>query len=139
MKYENKIDYIEKALKLNFDCEIDIHYDKNTNRFSLGHDSPENFVDLKWLEINKDKLWIHCKNLEALEYFVENKSDLNYFWHENDRFTLTSKNFIWTLPGEETTDKSVIVNLENNIDNIGNVFGICSDYIYEIKNKIERK
>ena len=25
---------------------------------------------------------------------------------------------------EETTDKSVIVNLENNIDNIGNVFGI---------------
>ena len=25
----------------------------------------------------------------------------NYFWHQNDKFTLTSKGYIWTFPGNK--------------------------------------
>jgi hypothetical protein len=31
------------------------------------------------------------------------------FWHQNDDFTLTSKNYIWTYPGQPYTASSVIV------------------------------
>ena len=37
--------------------------------------------------------------------------DFNYFWHENDRFTITSKGYLWTYPGNKYSENSVIVNL----------------------------
>jgi hypothetical protein len=65
-------------------------------------------------------------------------NDLNYFWHQTDNFTLTSKQYIWTYPGQQYTDKSVIVILESSIYNIQsinqlNCYGVCSDYVQEFK------
>jgi hypothetical protein len=120
---ENKIAYINEAISKNFDVEIDLWYENK--KFYLGHDNPENQVDIKFLQ-NK-KLWIHCKNLES--FYELSKYDLNFFWHEEDKITITSKGFFWNYPGTKLSKKSICVMPEkNNQDNL-DCLGICSDYI----------
>jgi hypothetical protein len=124
---ENSPLYIDQAIKRNFDVEIDLWITEN--EFYLGHDKPEYPIKLDWMIERKDKLWIHCKNIEAIKYFNINQLDLNYFWHENDLMTLTSKGFMWVFPGKQPIKNSVAVMPEINDDNISECFGICSDYI----------
>ena len=122
---ENSPDQIAQALNLGFDVEIDIWADK---KIWLGHDEPQYKIDLSFLLNNFRKLWIHCKNLEAIDLLSEFKV-LNYFWHENDDYTLTSKNFIWTYPGKRVCNKSVLV-VEDAREYSGPIcFGLCSDYL----------
>ncbi len=61
---------------------------------------------------------------------------LNFFWHENDKYTLTSKNFIWTYPGEKTGGNSIIVSHDSSVTE-GSDIGIYTANIEKIKNKIE--
>tara|TARA_X000000950_G_scaffold267742_1_gene344522 strand:- start:1280 stop:1741 length:462 start_codon:yes stop_codon:yes gene_type:complete len=131
---ENKIEYINKALKQNFDVEIDLWYiNKN---FFLGHDKPQYKVDRKFLK-NK-KFWIHAKNLDC--FYKLSRSNLNYFWHENDKVILTSKGFFWNFPGTKLYKKNSIYVLPENhkkFDTSLGYVGICSDYIIKYKKKIQ--
>lgn len=132
---ENRPDYIEEALFNNYDAEIDVWF--INNKLFLGHDQPDYEIDIAWLYSNKEKLWIHCKDLNSLHYMTKH-NDLNYFWHQTDNFTLTSKQYIWTYPGQQYTDKSVIVISGSSINNIQsinqlNCYGVCSDYVQEFK------
>jgi hypothetical protein len=122
---ENKMGYIENSLISGYDVEIDIWY--VNGEFYLGHDEPTYKTSMEF--ISKPGLWIHAKNLEALYQLT--KTDLHYFWHQNDDFTLTSKNIIWTFPDKEVTNNSVIVTLENNTNKFLNldIYGICTDYV----------
>lgn len=129
---ENSPNQIEHALSLGFDCEIDI-WKIDTDLF-LGHDGPQYKIDLSFL--SNTKFWIHAKNLEALRFFLT--TNLNFFWHQNDDFTLTSHGYIWTYPGKSLTEKSVMVlpeitekNLKNTVN--GHYYGICSDFVGSIK------
>lgn len=128
---ENKIDYIEKALFSGFDVEIDIWLFNNS--LFLGHDKPSYYVSENWLLKNKKKLWIHCKNIDAL-LFLKTK-DLNYFWHENDKITLTNKGHIWAYPSLEKIEKSIDVLPETYSEEKYSfkTLGICSDYIEKYK------
>ena len=99
---ENKPEYIDNAIDQGYDVEIDIRAIEGC--FYLGHDKPIYGIDLKWLNERKDSLWIHCKNLEAIEWFSMIKS-FNYFWHETDTVTLTSKGYVWAYPGKSTYKK----------------------------------
>ena len=120
---ENSLPAINVALYYGFDVEIDVWY-KNNNWY-LGHDKPQHLVDKLFLE-NK-KLWCHAKNLDALNLMIKNKK-IHSFWHQNDDFTLTSKNYIWTYPNKNTTSNSIIV-LKNSKDKISKkCFGICTDF-----------
>ena len=85
-KRENSISYIEEALELGFDVEIDIWVDK---QLWLGHDNPETPCPTKFLIQNFRHLWIHCKNLEAMDLLSQFRT-LNYFWHEKDKIVLTN-------------------------------------------------
>jgi hypothetical protein len=132
---ENNPEYLEKALIEGFNVEIDIRYDTYDRKFYLGHDEPQYHVDWFWLSKYKDFLWIHCKNIESLYEFSYGTEGFNYFWHQEDDFTLTSKNYIWTYPGKTYTPKSVIVMPEWNMSvelftdlKAFNCHGICSDY-----------
>ncbi len=136
---ENKPQYIENALSKGFHVEIDIRFDQYDKKLYLGHDEPQYMIDWFWLAKYKDFLWIHCKNIEALYEFSHGTSGFNYFWHQDDDFTLTSRNYIWTYPGKPYTPKSVIVMPENSIGRdkfdslrVYNCFGICSDYVGEL-------
>lgn len=133
---ENSLDYIDAALNLGYNVEIDIRYFEEEQKLYLGHDEGQYEVSTLWLVHRKDELWIHCKNLSSLKFFSDSPVDFNYFWHQTDDFTLTSKEYIWTYPGKPHTYKSVIVMPENsfNINDSENLieydcYGICSDYI----------
>jgi hypothetical protein len=133
---ENKPEYIEQAISQGYDVEIDIRYSPLDKGLYLGHDEPEYKVTWHWLSGLRDRLWIHCKNIEALYEFNYGTSGFNYFWHQEDYFTLTSRNYIWTYPGQAYTPRSVIVmpevykNLDDFVDlRAYDCFGVCSDYV----------
>ena len=102
---ENTPQYIENAILEGFNVEIDLRYEDG--KLWLGHDNGMVNVSLEWLLSLSDKLWIHCKNLHCLKYLYN--TELNYFWHQEDDFTLTSHKFIWTYPHKDVTELSVIV------------------------------
>jgi len=141
---ENNPEYIEEAIENGFDVEVDIWFSSQTKKFFLGHDKPEYQIDVFWLAKNINKLWIHCKNIEALYEFSANMSGYNYFWHDTDKYTLTSKKYIWTYPGQPYTPKSIMVMPESmmvfptfatELEDMKayNCYGICSDYVGKIK------
>jgi len=132
---ENHPDQIKEALKKGYHVEIDVRYiDK---KLILGHDEPQYEVKESFLQ--ERKMWIHCKNLEAMYYFSTHTYMLyNFFWHENDQYTLTSKKYIWTFPGKELTAMSIMVMPEHIDDTLHNTievkcYGICSDFLETIR------
>jgi hypothetical protein len=134
---ENKPDQILGAINLGFDCEIDLWM--INLEFWLGHDGPQYPVDEKFLETYG--LWIHAKNLDALRWLTD--TSLWYFWHENDKFTLTSNRFIWTYPEQELTARSIMLMPEWHNPFLLDIeksqcYGICSDYVLKIKGIIDQ-
>ena len=124
---ENKIDYIEEAFILGFDVKIDIWAKKDPDNkiiLSLNNEEPEQDVNLYWLFRNCGKLWLECKNIEALEFF-NSMQFFNYFWLENNLTTITSKNFIWSEL--QPIKNSIVFQPENK--EISQCLGFCSDYI----------
>jgi hypothetical protein len=125
---ENKSSYIDHALSLGFEVELDIRM-LGTQLF-LGHDEPSEEVSEDWLLQRKDRLWIHCKNISALNFF--HGTEFNHFWHQKDDYTLTSRGFIWAYPGKELSSKSIAVVPETwtSVQDL-DCAGICSDFILE--------
>ena len=137
VSYENEPNYIDIAINEGFDVEVDVWYTNQSGKILfLGHDKPQYGVDLKWFLDRIDKLWVHCKNVEAIGFFRRSQWDFNYFWHETDAITLTSHNDIWTYPGKQPVKDSIAVMPEINNDDVSQCIGICSDYIirYEKSN-----
>ena len=119
-KKENSINKIEKTIK-KFDCEIDLWIWKN--KLYLGHDKPQYQIDKNFLYKNINKLWIHAKNKNAINFL--HKTNLHWFWHENDKMTLTSKNIIWSYPNNFFKNGiTVIQNIEIDLPNY--IMGICT-------------
>lgn len=116
---ENTIATFKKCFKKQLDVEADVWF--IDGRYFLGHDKPEERVEKQFLLNNP--VWCHAKNLPALEEMLTD--NIHCFWHQNDNFTLTSRNYIWTFPNYTVTPKSVIVT--NKIPN-DSCFGICTDY-----------
>lgn len=138
VEIENHPQQIDSALSKGFDAEVDIWYTIDGG-FMLGHDAPTYPVSLQWLRDRADKLWLHAKNLDALHLL---DSQFNKFWHESDQHTLTSKGYIWTYPGVKTSASNGIVVMPESA-NISikevtqiNCYGICSDYVEEIKESL---
>lgn len=130
--WENEPTYIDMAIKKGFDVEVDVWFvDK---MLFLGHDKPTYGMDFRWFRDRITKLWIHCKNKEAIEFFTNNIGyEFNYFWHQNDNMTLTSKKHIWVYPDKQPVKNSIAVLPENYNVNIDECIGICSDFIEKYK------
>jgi len=133
-KHENKSSYIDIAIERGFDVEIDIWF--IDDKLWLGHDTPDYETDLDWLWDRKDDLWIHTKNFEALNFFV----DLEWakvFYHELENHTIINNSgIIWSHNLTEASTKSIIPLL--SLDDVNNweekeVYGVCSDYIEKFK------
>jgi len=126
---ENRPTYIDNAIQLGYDVEVDIWY--NNKKIYLGHDFGQYQIDISWLENRKSKLWIHCKNHQALELMCE--TDLHYFWHDEDDVTITSKGIIWAHPKIKPLEKSIAVLPEIESWDVDTCLGVCSDYIKQYK------
>ena len=133
---ENSPEYINNALKEGYDVEIDVWFEEKV--FFLGHDKPVYPINKSFL--SNRKLWCHCKNIEALIELKKLNSthcgEFHYFWHENDKVTITSKGYIWAYPGNDV-EGSIAVMPEINNDDTSNRLGICSDYIVKYKDIIK--
>ena len=122
---ENTAAYILKALKV-FEVEVDVWYDEIAGLY-LGHDEPGQQIGVNFLLENREKLWVHCKNIEALELLKD--LNVNCFGHNLDEFVLTSKGHIFTYPHSSQSESSIIVDL--CADCAGedlHGFGVCTDY-----------
>jgi len=132
---ENHPSYIDEAIEAGYDVEIDVWY--LGGRLFLGHDSAQYIVDIHWLENRSNKLWIHCKNMDALFYFNEyewKKSiQFNYFSHDVDMGVLTSHSYIWST---NLYDRGILVLPEVfNKEPFKGTIGICSDVIEKYKDE----
>ena len=133
LEKENSTSYINDAIHKGYNVEVDIWVQDDS--IFLGHDNPQYEIDFDWIDFRKDKLWLHCKNIEAVEFFYS-KSKLNYFWHDTDNLTITSKGFLWAYPGKQPIKKSIAVLPELHKDDVSQCSGICSDFIYQYKETI---
>ncbi len=90
-------------------------------------------IDKLWIEHRKDKLWIHVKNIECMDYM--STKNFNYFWHEKDKITLTSNGTPWCYPGVyiKTGITVILDKYEKSID----IFGICTDHAIYMKEKTQ--
>jgi len=127
-KYENDPGFILNAIYYNLDVEVDVWAIGNS--YYLGHDSPKYKIDLAYFEEIKNNLWCHCKNIEALSLL---KDKYNCFWHQNDKYTLTSLGYIWVYPGEKLVENSIALFDNYSKDNLNICYGICSDNILKYK------
>jgi len=132
---ENHPDQLISALAEGFDVELDARL--INDEWWLGHDGPTFKVDEDFLL--QDGLWIHCKNLDAFEAMNELSPTPNYFWHQNDDYTLTSHGFIWTYPKQPLSEKRGILNQpeweKNWVETIQDIkaAGICSKFVKAIR------
>lgn len=132
-KNENQLSSIKDCLDLGYDVELDIRLLEG--KLYLGHDKPQLIITIEELGMIKNKVWVHCKNLQALSFFSQIDEEFNYFWHEEDSYTLTSKGYIWAYPGKELSPECICVMPEinyptNNMKYLRNlsISGICTDY-----------
>lgn len=129
---ENHPEQITRVLNQGYDCEVDLWL--ADHQLWLGHDQPQHKITRDFLE--HPGLWIHAKNLDALVWLTT--TDLNYFWHQNDDYVITSHHYIWAYPGRQLTARSVAVMPEWNYGHDETrqleCFAICSDFVAKIKN-----
>jgi len=125
---ENHPEYILAALQAGYDVEIDVWFENG--KFMLGHDEPQYEFPFELLDKNYPKLWIHCKNMDALSILNQldpNGTKTNYFMHESDLGVLTSKGYIWST---NLFNRGILVMPEAfDKEPIETTLGVCSDYI----------
>ena len=119
---ENTPQQILFAIEKGFDVEIDVWY-KDGNWY-LGHDEPLHKIDWSFIENKRKNLWVHVKNLDAVEMLNKSYPRINWFWHQEDCVTLTSQGYVWCFPGYET-EGGIMVDHGQKTDK--KMFGVCTD------------
>jgi len=122
IKTENHPDQIRLAISLGFDAEIDVW--RVGSLWMLGHDNPDYSIDESFFNSN---MWIHCKNFEAVSEMFKKPRHFNFFWHENDKMTLTNKQVPWCYPGHYV-ENGITVSLDGPVSFPVKVAGVCTDF-----------
>jgi hypothetical protein len=134
-KYENAPEYIQLALDKGFDVEVDVWF--VDGELYLGHDAGLCPLPKDWLR--NQRIWFHCKNVSALDYFKKTDK-VKYFWHQEDDYTLTSNRKIWTYPGKLLMPGAIAVVPEvAHKGNLWDCHAICTDYVYKYKGLYESR
>lgn len=137
--HENEPWFVDRTIGMKFDVEIDLR--RENGKLFLGHDKPQYAIDSAWIIERRKRLWIHCKNLESLDYirYLDRKcnADLKYFFHQNDDCVLTSSKYFWTYPGKPICKNSILV-LKAGAPAPKGCYGICTDYAFTIRNSLKK-
>lgn len=136
-EFENLPSFIDNAIKLGFDVEIDLRTYKN--KLFLGHDEPQYEISLEWILKRKKHIWIHAKDFNSLYLLSKINKKIIYFAHQNDDYTLISNGMIWCHNYNISLNKKCIIPLIT-LDQINNFvdkkfYGVCSDYVVYSKEK----
>lgn len=130
---ENSPDYVLAAMRAGYDVEIDVWYLSNImgveSEFWLGHDCASYPVPRQFLEM--EGLWIHCKNTEAFKELRD--SDCNVFWHESDKFAVTSLDYVWTCDPQFPTILETVLMIPDKpwreVPEAGRFGYVCNDWV----------
>jgi|TARA_R110000787_G_scaffold209730_3_gene319679 hypothetical protein len=132
---ENNPRYVFDAMHEGYNVEVDVWYVKDN--FYLGHDKPQYKIQAPF--ITDEKIWCHCKNIEAIIRIKEINEkfgyNIHYFWHQEDDITLTSQGHIWAHSNKQPIKNSIAVLPEIHQDDLSVCKGICSDYIINYHNE----
>lgn len=133
---ENDPLYLKDVMGLGFYVEVDIWVIYG-DKWYTGHDKPMYMIDRAFCVDNK--VICHAKNKEALVALRElNLSflDLNYFWHQDDNYAMTSTGIIISHPKSEFLPGSIAMLPERaHFGDLSKAYGICSDYIASYNRK----
>ena len=137
---ENEPNHIEKNIQ-NYPKiinEIDVWI---SNEIYLGHDRPDYKIEINFLRKYSSNLILHLKHIEfesdiAIKYFQEIVQNSHTFCHEDDNFTITSRNWIWLHPNNKIQENCIVVmpekflnlDVNENIKLLKKAKGVCSDY-----------
>lgn len=127
---ENDPVLLDKRIADGYDVELDVWY-KN-NQLFLGHDAPEHLITFEWL-MESSKKYIHTKNAETLEYLLlrcgQEGYNPNIFYHTGEHYSLTTRNHIIVLPGQEILVGSVNMMPEMSPvpKDSSQAYAVCSD------------
>lgn len=132
--FENSQEYIQEALDKGFSVEIDLRV--LNGELHLGHDYAQHTISSDFLVLNRDKLWVHCKDYIAFTKAMQ--LQLNCFFHDKDDYTLTSFGYVWCYPGKPAVGSmsvTVLPEWNTEVSKIDkSLFAVCSDYVLTIKN-----
>lgn len=132
---ENRPSYIDCAIQLGYDIEVDIRY--INDEFWLGHDEPQYKIELTWMKLRKEKIWYHCKDLNSTIKLLELDEGFKFFCHSSDDFVLTSTGHVWVHDlSKKINNKCVIPLLSiGEIDAyiLADEFAVCTDYVNHLK------
>jgi hypothetical protein len=132
--HENNPFYIQAAFAKGFDVEVDVWW--VDGGFFLGHDEPKYSVAKEFFTDFGSGYWCHAKNEDGLKALLDIKA--NCFWHDTDKYTMTSNQVVWTFPNAQHIPNAIWNQPEwENPSNIYNVtkeqmdmwYGVCSDYV----------
>lgn len=130
---ENRPDILKQRVTEGWNVEVDI-WVSHGNLF-LGHDNPYYECDTEMVEwLKKPEVWIHCKNLEAVNWFSSNsiRCHYHYFAHDKDPVVITSHGIPWLYPGQTILNGIHVMpewNKKPGVDVLADsVLGYCSDY-----------
>lgn len=134
---ENKPSYIDEAISSGYFAEIDLWF--RENYLFLGHDSPDYLIDLSWLIKRSTHLYIHAKDLLTVMFLKNLNFKLNFFFHQNDECTITSKGEIWIHPESKPFKGSIFVMPELSSVSLEEIkesecFAICTDFADKYNN-----
>lgn len=130
---ENRPSYIDCAIQLGYEVEVDIRY--IDNEFWLGHDETQYKIERSWMNLRKDSIWYHCKDLNSAIELSKSKK-FKFFCHTQDNYILTSTGHLWVHDLSELVDETCIIPLLdlNCIKKYKHLkpFAVCTDHVYDL-------
>ena len=127
---ENAPALLDKRITDGYDVELDVWY--KDNQLFLGHDNPEHPITFEWL-MQSSKKYIHTKNAQTLEYLLlrcgKEGYNPNIFYHTGEHYSLTTRNHIIVLPGQEILAGSVnmMPEMSPTLKDSSQAYAVCSD------------
>lgn len=134
---ENQPEYIDKALKMGFDVEVDAWFMPETGKWWLGHDEPQYETYYEYLLT--DGMWVHCKNGAALQVLSQDDR-AHCFFHDRDDYTITSRGVMWAYPDQPMLGPRSIAVMYSQPEALldQQIGGVCQDNVGELRDKYTR-
>lgn len=98
---ENRFNYLKAALKSGWHICADVLF--HNGGFLLPHQHGFDAVPASFF--SQQRVWSRCRNAETLDALCNVKA--HAFFLTSAGYTLTSEQFIWTLPPETLLDRSI--------------------------------
>lgn len=141
---ENCPSYIDEAIALGFDVEVDVRFIKG--EWWLGHDGPQYRIDSSFLTQRASRLWVHAKTPETMAAIRSLLPSLNAFEHDRAPYAATTQHILWAYPGQSIDRHTVCVMPETvpwaySEKDIRLCKGVCTDYplLYKQRNECHRR